>query len=171
MRAKVSSVTARHSTAGLCVAVLTLAFATTGVAQETDQKLTAAELAAAVSQPVDGRASNNFWKGPGYVVQAVLRAKPGEVEIHTITADVFIVQEGHAEVLLGGTVAGGRDSAANERRGGTITDGHKRDLAPGDVLWIPAGEPHQVYPTGDAPFRYLVVKINTMTSAPNPPAK
>jgi mannose-6-phosphate isomerase-like protein (cupin superfamily) len=130
------------------------------VGQDTDQKLSASELEALVAKPAGGRASNNFWKGAGYIVQASVRLEQGEVEIHAITADLFIVQQGSADVTLGGAVEGGRDTAPNERRGGAISGGHVRSLAAGDVLWIPAGEPHQVTPRGGA-FRYLVVKIDT----------
>ena len=147
----------------LCLSALCGPAAALG--QDTDQKLSASELAALVAKPADGRASVNFWKGAGYIVQASLRLKQGEVEIHAITSDLFIVQEGTADVTLGGAVEGGRDTAPNERRGGAISGGHVRSLAVGDVLWIPAGEPHQVTPRGGA-FRYLVVKMDAR-SAPN----
>lgn len=133
-------------------------------AQDTDQKLTAAQLQALVAKPADGRASNNFWKGAGYIVQQSLRQKTGETEIHAVTADIFIVQEGNAQVLLGGSVEGNRETGPNERRGGVISGGHTQTLSPGDVLFIPAGEPHQVSPVG-GPFRYLVVKIDTKSAA------
>jgi mannose-6-phosphate isomerase-like protein (cupin superfamily) len=155
----------REGVASLAVLAVLTAAAT---AQETDQKLSAAELEALVSKPVNGRASSNFWKGSGYIVQASLRLEPGEVEVHAVTADLFIVQQGQADVELGGAVEGGRDTAPNERRGGKIVGGHVRSLSPGDVLWIPAGEPHQVTPRQGA-FRYLVVKIDAKTAGANPP--
>ena len=149
--------------AALCAAV-SLSATAPAAAQATDAVMTAAALQAAVAAPIDGRASRNFWTGPGYVVQASLRMKPGEVEIHEVTADLFIVQEGRAEVLLGGAVAGNRVTGPNEKRGGQISGGHVRSLGPGDTLWIPASEPHQVRPI-DGAFRYLVVKIDTKTLA------
>lgn len=147
----------REGAAGLAAFA---ALTATAIAQDTDQKLSAAELEALASKPVNGRASSNFWKGAGYIVQASLRLEPGEVEVHAVTADLFMVQQGQADVELGGKVEGGRDTAPNERRGGKILGGHVRSLSPGDVLWIPAGEPHQVTPRQGA-FRYLVVKMDT----------
>ena len=152
--------------AGALVCLSALCGPASAVGQDTDQKLSASELQALVAKPTDGRASSNFWKGAGYIVQASLRLQQGEVEIHAITSDLFIVQEGRADVTLGGAVEGGRDTAPNERRGGAISGGHVRSLAAGDVLWIPAGEPHQVTPRGGA-FRYLVVKMDARTAAPN----
>jgi quercetin dioxygenase-like cupin family protein len=55
-------------------------------------------------------------------------------------------------------VAGNHQTAAGEFRGGTITGGQEYQLAPGDILWIPAGAPHQVTPKG-GPFRYLAFKF------------
>jgi mannose-6-phosphate isomerase-like protein (cupin superfamily) len=150
--------------AGALFCLWSLCGPASAVGQDTDQKLSASELEGLVAKPTDGRASANFWKGAGYIVQASLRLKQGEVEVHAITSDLFIVQEGGADLTLGGAVEGGRDTAPNERRGGAISGGHVRSLAVGDVLWIPAGQPHQVTPR-DGGFRYLVVKMDVRPGA------
>jgi mannose-6-phosphate isomerase-like protein (cupin superfamily) len=91
-------------------------------------------------------------------VLAARRLKAGEVEVHDHLNDEFVVQSGHAVVRVGGRVSGNHQTAPGEWRGGAITGGHSYQLAPGDVLWIPAGSPHQVTPKGGA-FRYLAFKF------------
>jgi quercetin dioxygenase-like cupin family protein len=59
---------------------------------------------------------------------------------------------------MGGRVQGNRETAPDEWRGGTIEGGRTYELAPGDVVWIPAGVPHQVLVPAGGSFDYLVVK-------------
>ena len=42
--------------------------------------------------------------------------------------------------------------------GGEIVGGTRYPVAPGDVLWIPAGQPHQVILPAGASFTYVVAK-------------
>jgi glc operon protein GlcG len=72
-----------------------------------------------------------------YAVDGGRRAGPGEVELHGSTVDVMHVVEGTAVV---------------------VTGDEKFVLAPGDVLVVPGGVPHQ-FAEVTAPFRYLVTKV------------
>ena len=103
--------------------------------QASDGQKSAAELKASVSKPTDGRATQDIWVGDQYTVLTSLRLVPGEVEVHTKRADVFVVQEGRATILLGGTVEGGHETASNELRGGRIIGGHERTVNPGAVSY------------------------------------
>jgi mannose-6-phosphate isomerase-like protein (cupin superfamily) len=120
--------------------------------------VSAAELMALTAHPKDGVATAPAPTGPGTTVLAARRDGPGEVELHSRLNDQFVVQAGHASVRVGGTVAGNRQTAPGEFRGGTITGGRDYELGPGDILWIPAGAPHQVTPQGGT-FRYLAFKF------------
>jgi mannose-6-phosphate isomerase-like protein (cupin superfamily) len=95
----------------------------------------------------------------GYTVIALRRTADGEAEIHSEWDDVLVVQEGAATLLHGGTVEGGRETAAGERRGGRIDGGTRQVLAPGDVVLVPAGTPHQVLVPAGGAVRYLAVKV------------
>lgn len=128
-------------------------------APDQEQLVTASELAAMVAHPEGGRATSDLLASPRYRVMAVARWARGEAELHDVMADIFIVQAGTADVLIGGTLAGAKTIAPDEHRGGTITGGRLRHVRTGDVLWIPAGMPHRVIPTGPSRFRYLVVKV------------
>ena len=74
----------------------------------------------------------------------VRRDGDGEAEVHTTQVDVITVISGAGTLIVGGTVVGGHDSAANEIRGTSIMGGEKHPMAPGDVFHIPAKIPHQM---------------------------
>jgi mannose-6-phosphate isomerase-like protein (cupin superfamily) len=136
-------------------------FALSAAAQAPDEGhyLSAAALAKLPGKTKDGLATAPLPTGPGATVLAAKRDKPGMVELHEHQNDEFLVQSGHAIVRVGGKVTGNRQTAPGEWRGGTIEGGHAYQMAPGDVLWIPAGAPHQVTPKGGA-FRYLAIKFD-----------
>ena len=79
----------------------------------------------------------------GYKVDAGLRTRPGEVELHDRVTDLMYVLHGEATVMTG--------DAPTE----TTTR-----LAAGDVFVVPAGVPHTFVRVTD-PFRYLVVKVSS----------
>jgi len=89
------------------------------------------------------------------------RQASGEAEVHETQADIFIVQEGAATLVSGGKVVGGRTTAPHEIRGASISGGERRPLAPGDIVHIPAGLPHQVLLGPGRQFTYTIVKVDT----------
>jgi mannose-6-phosphate isomerase-like protein (cupin superfamily) len=122
-------------------------------------KLSAADLDRMVTAPDGGPVSGKLPAGEkGPLVLVLRRIKDGEAEVHDHLSDVFVVRSGRATVLIGGTVAGNRQTAPGEWRGGTITGADRFEIGPGDVLWIPAGSPHQVLVPQGGDFRYLAVK-------------
>jgi mannose-6-phosphate isomerase-like protein (cupin superfamily) len=144
--------------AGLLLALAGVATAAGAQALDEGHYVSAAELRAMVAQTKDGLATTPLPTGPGATVLAAHRDREGEAEVHEHLNDEFVVQAGHATVHVGGKVTGNRQTAPGEWRGGTIVGGRVYQLAPGDVLWIPAGSPHQVTPKGGA-FRYLAFKF------------
>ena len=117
------------------------------------------DLAHLVAKTKDGVATAPVPAGPGTTMLAAHRTADGQVEVHLKLNDEFVVQSGHATVLVGGKVEGNRETAPGEWRGGAISGARSYQLGPGDVLWIPAGSPHQVTPKGGA-FRYLAIKFD-----------
>jgi mannose-6-phosphate isomerase-like protein (cupin superfamily) len=77
----------------------------------------------------------------GLVVLAQRRGA-GEVEWHEHTNHVFIVVEGEATFVTGGTLVGSRETAEGQRRAADIQGGETRHLTRGDVITIPAKTPH-----------------------------
>jgi mannose-6-phosphate isomerase-like protein (cupin superfamily) len=124
----------------------------------------AAQLDALVAKPVGGLATAPVAAGAGTTLIVARRDADGEVEVHERLNDEFVVRRGHATVVVGGKVAGNRQTGPGEWRGGKVTGGTAYDLGPGDVLWIPAGAPHQVLkPTGG--FSYLAFKFEAKPGA------
>lgn len=103
-----------------------------------------------------------------YTYLAIRRDQTGEVEVHAGLDDLMMIESGSATLLVGGTVSGGRQTAPGEQRGGSIDGGATQPLAPGDVMVIPAGVPHQVVVPPGGSVTYVVVKIPP-SAAPTPP--
>jgi mannose-6-phosphate isomerase-like protein (cupin superfamily) len=148
----------------LASALLTAAAVAAPAAHPQAVYASAAQLRALTDKPKNGLVTAAAPTGPGTTLLAARRDQPGEVELHSHLNDEFVVQAGHATVRVGGEVSGNRQTAPGEFRGGAITGGHDYQLAPGDILWIPAGAPHQVTPKGGS-FRYLAFKFEAAPAA------
>jgi mannose-6-phosphate isomerase-like protein (cupin superfamily) len=77
----------------------------------------------------------------GLIVLAQRRGA-GEVEVHEKTNHVFIVVEGEATFVTGGTLVGARETAPGQRRAKSVQGGEIHHLTKGDVITIPAKTPH-----------------------------
>jgi len=64
-------------------------------------------------------------------------------EMHDNTNHVFIIQEGEAEFITGGTLIGPKADGPGQTRGTGIAGGVSHHLSKGDVITIPAKTPHQ----------------------------
>ncbi len=89
------------------------------------------------------------------------REGPGEAEIHKTVVDIFVVQSGRANLLVGGTLIGGKETGPGEIRGTAISGAERRQLAAGDIVHIPAAMPHQVAVEKGQQITYVIVKVNT----------
>ena len=77
----------------------------------------------------------------GLIVLAQRRSA-GEVEVHEKTNHVFIIVEGEATFVTGGTLVGARETAPDQRRASSVQGGQTYHLTKGDVITIPAKTPH-----------------------------
>src|SRR6202521_4506571 len=77
----------------------------------------------------------------GLIVLAQRRTA-GEVEVHEKTNHVFIIVEGQATFVTGGTLVGARETAPGQRRASSVQGGQVYHLTKGDVITIPAKTPH-----------------------------
>jgi mannose-6-phosphate isomerase-like protein (cupin superfamily) len=121
---------------------------------------TADQLRASVAKTTNGLATATIPTGEATVLM-VRREKTGEIELHSYQNDVFVAHDGHATVLIGDAVTGNRQISPGEWRGGVISGAKSYDMGPGDVLWIPAGLPHQVRVPDNGSFNYLAMKFPT----------
>ena len=77
----------------------------------------------------------------GLVILANRRGA-GEVEVHAKTNHVFIIVEGEATLVTGGTMVNPRQTAPDQTRAASVTGGEAHHLSKGDVITIPAKTPH-----------------------------
>jgi len=89
----------------------------------------------------------------------VRRTESSGPERHEAFDDVYIVHEGAAVLVYGGTIEGAQTTEPGELRGGTITGGTRQALAPGDVVVVPAEVPHQVVIESGRSIIYHVIKV------------
>ena len=87
------------------------------------------------------------------------RENSGFVEIHKNKADVMIIQSGAATLVLGGKGIDLHETAPNELQGSGIEGGVRIEVAPGDVIHIPVGTPHQFLLKPGTQITYMLVKI------------
>ena len=87
------------------------------------------------------------------------RASSAESELHMHAADWVVVQTGSATFLLGGTIPNGKTISPGEVRGSTIEGGVRQRLAPGDIVHVPAGTPHQFLLTKGESITYFALKV------------
>jgi mannose-6-phosphate isomerase-like protein (cupin superfamily) len=89
------------------------------------------------------------------------RRKAGEVEVHGKTNHVFIIVEGEATLVTGGTLVNSRETGPDQWRAPSVQGGTTYHLTKGDVITIPATTPHwfKEVPTGT--IAYYAVNIES----------
>jgi mannose-6-phosphate isomerase-like protein (cupin superfamily) len=97
----------------------------------------------------EGSASETIKEYPQHCVMLSVRSRNGDAEVHENFAHIFLVLDGNATLVSGGTLAGP----------GEIRDGVRYQLRAGDVAHVPAGTPHQLLVAADRPATYLVFKV------------
>ena len=96
----------------------------------------------------------------GLIVLAQRRGA-GEVEVHEKTNHVFIIVEGEAVLVTGGTLVGARDTAPGQRRAASVQGGETHHLTKGDVITIPAKTPHWFKEVPTKTVAYYAVNIES----------
>lgn len=108
----------------------------------------------------DGSMSATLERYPGHLTMVSARTKPGGAELHQHTNDFFIVLDGEASEVTGGTIEDAKEVSPGEIRGKRVVGGTEHPMHKGDVIHIAAGTPHQtVVPEGKT-FLYYVIKVD-----------
>ena len=107
-----------------------------------------------------GMASKILDKYPGHYTMLGYRDKDGQAELHKTVADFFVVLEGNATLLSGGTVVNPKPSGPGEVRGDSVQGGASVKLSKGDVVHIPADVPHQLLIPAGRSFTYFIIKVD-----------
>lgn len=101
--------------------------------------------------------------GPDKTMVSV-RTKSGGAEIHAEYADYFVILQGHATLLHGGTVIDPVTRSPGEVSGKGLEDADRVEINPGDVVHIPPGVPHQLQLKSGDTLEYFVIKVKEPAS-------
>ena len=124
----------------------------------------AADVTAAVTQLVpqaQSTGSSGFTLATtgNLALKLSVRTASGGAEIHAHFDDLMIVQRGTATLITGGTVIGGTTGADGETHGSGIEGGVSKTIGVGDVVIVPAGQPHQLLIPPGVVYAAMVAKI------------
>jgi mannose-6-phosphate isomerase-like protein (cupin superfamily) len=97
---------------------------------------------------------------PGLVVLAQ-RREAGPVEYHDYTNHVFVMVEGEATLVVGGTMVDPKRTAPDQMRAPTLDGGTIYHLSKGDVITIPAKTPHWFKEVPTKTVAYYAVNIES----------
>jgi len=97
---------------------------------------------------------------PGLVVLAQ-RRKLGAVEYHEHTNHVFIITEGEATLIVGGTMVDPKQAGPGQIRAESIKGGESYHLSKGDIITIPAKTPHWFKEVPTTTIAYYAVNIES----------
>jgi len=109
--------------------------------------LTAASAPTVVTYVPHDKVSAMMAKGGAIIEDQGLRVLAqrrgaGEAEVHAKTNHVFIIVDGEATFVTGGTLVGAKETAPDQLRAPSIQGGQTHHLTKGDVITIPAKTPH-----------------------------
>jgi len=94
-----------------------------------------------------------------YKFEILRRDASGGGETHQNWTDVFVVQDGEATILYGGTLENPTDAGNGEIRGARHIGGKSQKVSAGDIFVIPPGVPHQTIVEPGKLFFTMIVKI------------
>ena len=93
-----------------------------------------------------------------YIVSCSNRTGPGVVEVHLKETDVLYILDGAATFVTGGKVQNLKADNPLQPRGTGIDGGETHHLVKGDVVVVPAGQPHW-FKEVPGSVSYYVVKV------------
>jgi mannose-6-phosphate isomerase-like protein (cupin superfamily) len=94
-----------------------------------------------------------------HAIKLSVRTASGGAEVHAHYDDIFLVTEGKADLVTGGSVVNGKTDNDGETKGSSIQNGNSQTIAKGDVVHIPAGTPHQLILAPGSIYSSIVIKV------------
>ena len=141
-------------------------FAATAIAQTGSSaevfsgKDVAAQMTALVEKAkASGSSGATLGDYKSHAIKLSVRTASGGAEIHAHYDDIFVVTDGSATLITGGTVVDAKTSADGETKGTRIQDGKSQTITKSDIVHIPAGTPHQLIIAPGSTFGAIVVKV------------
>ncbi len=106
-----------------------------------------------------GVVTETLEKYPDHFTMLTVRTTSGGAELHEHYADIFLVVDGDATLITGGTVLNPKSAAPGETSGTAVEGGARQKLGKGDVVHISPNTPHQLLISKGHSFTYFVVKV------------
>jgi len=97
---------------------------------------------------------------PGLLILAN-RREAGDAEYHEHTNHIFIMVEGEATIITGGTMVGAKQTAPDQKRAKALEGGETYHLTKGDVITIPAKTPHWWKEVPSKTVAYYAINIES----------
>ena len=97
-------------------------------------------------------------KGKTYGALILRRAISGSPELHAKLNDFFVILGGQGAIEVGGTVAGEKTVAPDEKRGERLRGGSFYRVKQGDVLFVPADHWLQVFVPRGKVLTAIIIK-------------
>jgi mannose-6-phosphate isomerase-like protein (cupin superfamily) len=94
-----------------------------------------------------------------HAIKLSVRTTSGGAEVHAFYDDIFVVTEGKADLVTGGSVVDAKTDNDGETKGSSIQNGDSQTIAKGDIVHIPAGTPHQLILAPGSIYSSIVMKI------------
>jgi mannose-6-phosphate isomerase-like protein (cupin superfamily) len=106
-----------------------------------------------------GSGGATLGKYQSHSIQLSMRTASGGAEVHAHYDDIFVVTDGNATLITGGTVENAQTLSDGETKGKSIRNGQSQTIGKDDVVHIPAGTPHQLIVESGSTFSLIVVKV------------
>jgi mannose-6-phosphate isomerase-like protein (cupin superfamily) len=142
------------------------AFTISGWAQEqgkaqvfSGQAVTSQLLALVQAAKSSGSSGATLGDYKSHGIKLSVRTASGGAEVHAHYDDIFLVTEGKASLMTGGSVLNAKTDKDGETKGSSIQNGKSQNIAKGDIVHIPAGLPHQLIITPGSVYSSIVIKI------------
>jgi mannose-6-phosphate isomerase-like protein (cupin superfamily) len=115
----------------------------------------------ALLQAAKGSGSSGATLGDykSHAIKLSVRTASGGAEVHAHYDDIFLVTEGRADLITGGSVVNPKTDSDGETKGSRLENGESLIIAKGDVVHIPAGVPHQLILVPGNKYSSIVVKV------------
>jgi mannose-6-phosphate isomerase-like protein (cupin superfamily) len=107
----------------------------------------------------EGMALAIMQKSTGHFAELVARVKTGGAEMHDDWDDIFVILDGEATEVTGGTVLDPKNTGPGETRGSRVQGGSSTAIHKGDVVQVSAKTPHQMLVPAGKTVTYYVLKV------------
>lgn len=113
----------------------------------------------------NGSAGATLTRLPNQYTMLTTRNRSGGAELHNQWCDYLIVLDGEGMELTGGAIIDRHEEADGEVRGTRLEGAQSHPLHKGDIIFIPAGTPHQAIEPPGKTLTLFVIK----SAAPSHP--